>query len=103
MSDQDKKVTSDEVIGHGVEAARLALEYISAIIPNPREASEDERRAIVVALCSCIASLNTKLLTNCPQDVYRESQDLILRLMEGASQGVARHRSTILTPDEGKE
>lgn len=90
--------TSDDIVGHGLGAAKMALEYISAIIADPKNATEDEGRALIVAICACIAGLNTRLYQNCPPEVYKESQELILRLMDGC-----RGKPTPNTAPEGKE
>jgi len=84
-------VTTDDIIGHGMAAAKVALEYIASIVPNLTKATEDEQRAVLVATCACIAGLNTKLLQNCQPDVYKETQDMILRFMEAASHGIISH------------
>lgn len=77
------EMTTDDIIDHGLEGAKLALEYIMTIVSNPAEATEDEGRAVIVAICACIAALNVKLLKGCNAQSYRESQDLIIKLMEG--------------------
>jgi hypothetical protein len=83
--------TTDDIIAHGMEASKLALEYVMNLVTNPAKPTEDEQRAVVVAIASCIAGLNTKLLLHCNPDVYRESQDMILRFMEAGSQGIKKH------------
>lgn len=82
------EATTDDIIGSGMEAAKLALEYIANLVADPSQATEDEQRAVVVAICSAIAALNTKLLLNCNDDVYKDSQDMIIRFMEAGSQKI---------------
>lgn len=84
------EVTTDDIVGHGMEAAKLALEYCSSFIHDIKNPTNDEARALIIAIASCIAGLNTKLLIGCAPQAYKESQELILKFMEAGSSGIAK-------------
>ncbi len=85
------EATTDDIVGHGMEAAKVALEYCSSFIKDMTNPTEDEARALIVAIAACIAGLNTKLFLNCAPTAYKESQQLILSFMDAAAGGIAQH------------
>jgi hypothetical protein len=96
------ELSMEDVGRLGNEAAKEAIEYIMCCVADPLTPTEDERKMVVVLFAICIAAMNTHLLMNCPPEVYKESQDLILQFMEAKSQAIQAHVRSKLPP-EGEE